>query len=336
MENDSISNIHDTYFKFVFSKLENVKTFIEEFFPEIAKYVEIESIEADPTEKFSAETKEKSYLDFVANCKIKGEPSKIYFLFEHKSNPDKRIILQLIRYIISVWEEDIVNERELTPILPIVFYNGERKWNIEQDTSERFKDFPKEIRDHLLSFRYLLFDVNSLRDEDIKQRINRNRMFMIALDVMRARLKGEDEEVVFEMLRELGRLVIEHRERFREDIAIFLKMSIIYVEQVTKIEPHRLKERLLSEEDKEMLSVVDLIEQEAEIKGIMKGQMEGKILEAQEMVLAAIEAKIDYVPEWVSSKILQITDHQYLQSLLKQIVKSNDVESLLRESLSTI
>ncbi|MEJ5168965.1 MAG: hypothetical protein WHU93_07335, partial [Arcobacteraceae bacterium] len=129
--------------------------------------------------------------------------------------------------------------------------------------------------------------------------------------------------------------VIEHRERFREDIAIFLKMSIIYVEQVTKIEPHRLKERLLSEEDKEMLSVVDLIEQEAEIKGIMKGQMEGKILDAQEMVLAAIEAKLDYLPEWVTAKILEITDHQFLQNLHKQVIKSNDVEKLLKDTLSS-
>ncbi len=67
---------HDDYFKFVFSRKENVITFIEEFFPDIARYIKIDSIESKPTEKILVEDKEKQFLDFAVDCKIKNRASK--------------------------------------------------------------------------------------------------------------------------------------------------------------------------------------------------------------------------------------------------------------------
>ncbi|NPA40139.1 MAG: Rpn family recombination-promoting nuclease/putative transposase [Thermodesulfobacteria bacterium] len=57
----------------------------------------------------------------------KNQKIHIYFLFEHKSSPDKFIFVQILSYISALWEECLKRGENLIPVIPIVFYHGERK-----------------------------------------------------------------------------------------------------------------------------------------------------------------------------------------------------------------
>ena len=58
-----------------------------------------------------------------------GIPLILYILIEHKSNPEKWAILQLLRYMLKKWEQDVTNgSDQLTPIVPILFYHGQAEW----------------------------------------------------------------------------------------------------------------------------------------------------------------------------------------------------------------
>lgn len=61
----------------------------------------------------------------------------VYVLLEHQSRPDKTMGLRLLSYMVQLWEAQVREwgdkktppaRRKLTPILPIVFYTGKRKW----------------------------------------------------------------------------------------------------------------------------------------------------------------------------------------------------------------
>ena len=61
----------------------------------------------------------------------------VYILVEHQSEPDEVMGLRLLSYIVQVWELERREwqrkrvprgERRLTPIVPVVFYTGTRRW----------------------------------------------------------------------------------------------------------------------------------------------------------------------------------------------------------------
>ena len=62
----------------------------------------------------------------------------VYILVEHQSEPDEVMGLRLLSYLVQVWELERrewqrkripQGERRLTPIVPVVFYTGTRRWD---------------------------------------------------------------------------------------------------------------------------------------------------------------------------------------------------------------
>ena len=72
-----------------------------------------------------------------------GQPVSIYMLFEHQSSPDPWIRLRLLRYCCRIWEDDLRDDsdwHELRPIVPVVFYQGERGWNYSTEFADLFPE----------------------------------------------------------------------------------------------------------------------------------------------------------------------------------------------------
>src|SRR5918996_529656 len=56
----------------------------------------------------------------------------LYVLLEHQSTPDRWMRFRLLKYCCRIWEQsfrDQPEQRELRPIVPLVFYQGERSWS---------------------------------------------------------------------------------------------------------------------------------------------------------------------------------------------------------------
>lgn len=322
-----IKNNSDTYFKFVFSKKEHVQAFLEAFFPHLACHLRLQTIEINPTEKYLIASNEKLYLDFAINCKIKDKDAKIYIIIEHKSRPDKRVIIQLLRYITAIWQDDILNKRDLTPVIPIVFYNGKSTWKIPTSTKQIFADIPEDLRDYILQLNYLLFDINQIADEDIKKAFSYSKILTVALDAMRGMQNCKEAEII-KIMKELALLIAEHKAEFKEDIAMFMQMTIKYIQQSCKIKPEEFNKIVTAKEDEAMRTVLDLWQEQ--------GLKQGMIKSAQDMLIAAIEAKLDTIPEDINAQIRKIQDSAYLQDLLKKVVKSSDVIETLNKHLAIV
>ena len=112
----------------------------------------------------------KHYSDIDVSVTLQGTAAKIYILVEHKSYYDSKTLLQMLRYITQIWAKDAKKEpaAPLTPIIPVLFYHGERK-----ETESRFidlfpPDFPKEIKPYQPDFAVNLFNLTSLQDDMIE------------------------------------------------------------------------------------------------------------------------------------------------------------------------
>ena len=67
---------------------------------------------------------------------VSGETSVwLYLLIEHQSRPDRWMRFRLLKYCCRIWEVDLTAKptpSTLRPIVPLVFYQGERQGSIRQ------------------------------------------------------------------------------------------------------------------------------------------------------------------------------------------------------------
>ena len=150
-----LENIHDKFFKKVFSNVENVRDFLYTSLPlDIQNSIEFDGLTIDPTSYISNEMKD-NFCDIVVKTKLKGTVATvpydvdIYILMEHKSYYDKAIFIQLLKYMLLMWEKDIAEKKPLRVIIPLVFYHGKRKWDIPLQFIEQFK-LKDELKKYLL------------------------------------------------------------------------------------------------------------------------------------------------------------------------------------------
>lgn len=127
---------------------------------------------------------------------IYDEEGYIYFLFEHKSYTSKNISLQLLKYMIAIWDAKAKNEKadDLPVILPLVIYHGKDTWNIGStlgDIIKGYESLPHDVKKHIPNYEYLLYDISKYTDEEIKG----SAYLRIMLTVLRDIFTKDDAEI---------------------------------------------------------------------------------------------------------------------------------------------
>lgn len=131
-------------------------------------------------------------------------PLYIISLIEHKTKVEYNVVMQILRYMVYIWED---YEKEMTrqqpgissrkdfrypPILPIVYYEGERKWTASLDIFERIL-CGELLGKYLPHFRYQLVMLRDYSNEylpDTMAKLLRALLYRMNLP------EGEAEDVV--------------------------------------------------------------------------------------------------------------------------------------------
>lgn len=99
-----MQNPHDKFFKETFNDVDVTKDFLQQYSSEeVLKYIDLNSLDPQKVSFIDDELKE-SFSDLLFQVNINNEAGFVYFLFEHKSSPDKGIVLQLLKYLVNIWE----------------------------------------------------------------------------------------------------------------------------------------------------------------------------------------------------------------------------------------
>ena len=160
----SIKN-HDSLFKGLFSVRENLQDLIRGTLPrEILGKVHLETLEYDTTEYVDQELG-AHFKDISCNVRYGDGQIKVSLLYEHKSHPERNVHLQLLQYILNVWENQSDNRQELTPVICVVFYHGKQRWI----HAELLKNVSRELRRYVPMFDYVLLDTKDIEDHAIIQ-----------------------------------------------------------------------------------------------------------------------------------------------------------------------
>lgn len=198
-----IHNPHDRFFKEVFSHTEAAAEFFAAFLPkEIVVLLDLSKIE-QVKDSFIDPSLQEHLSDLIYRVPLKsGSEAYIYALVEHKSSPDKWVAVQILRYEVATWDAEIkARAKRLTPIIPIVFYHGAKKWNVPREFSSLVNFAGNEaLREYVPEFRYHLTDLSQYEDEAIREAIA-NVILLVMMLLMKNIFKKDLKKKLAEIIR---------------------------------------------------------------------------------------------------------------------------------------
>lgn len=128
----AVHHPHDALFRAVFGEPENTGELLRSTLPaDITSAIEwrtLRHIEGS----FVDEALRGQQADLLFAANLAGRPVLIYLLLEHKADEDPFTALQLLRYVVAIWERhrrEHPEQRRLPPVLPLVLHHGKRPWH---------------------------------------------------------------------------------------------------------------------------------------------------------------------------------------------------------------
>jgi len=154
----------DKFFKKVMEDKVNAQAYLENFYPELASKLDMSTLVSEDKESFLTEEFKLFKSDIIYRCQFKESKEQVCLtlLWENKSQPEKRVAIQLGLYIFLAMHKMVKTKGEkLIPILPLLFYNGKKPWKpltIQGLFSDHsYYDF---ITPFLPNFSFLFKDIN--------------------------------------------------------------------------------------------------------------------------------------------------------------------------------
>lgn len=273
------SKPHDEFFKATFGRLDVALEYLQQMLPvDIQNNLQLNALERINGSFVSQELKEY-FSDVVYQCPIVGLRKQAFltFILEHKSNLVKHPHFQLLRYMLDTWDDQIKNKQPLTPIIPVVLYQGKRKW-IKRDVYAYFdKKLPTSFRPFCPNFDYFLTDVRTLSDEQILE-LNKGLLINTLLmmkHIWEPEFVLQNPDLIFVHLED------DQYSDFQISIlAYFFRNADIAEEKV-----QTFIKALPIAINKNAMSTYDMIVEKGVAKGIELGREEGRAEGREEMLI---------------------------------------------------
>ena len=130
-------HVHDRFFKEAFSRPDVVTDFIQAYLPsEFGNQLNFTTL-ARLQDSHIDEDLGQFYVDLLFSVVYGDREIRLALLFEHKSYVEEYPHFQLNQYLLNYWRDQLKEQKSLLPVVPIVLYHGQGKWN----PSELFSDF---------------------------------------------------------------------------------------------------------------------------------------------------------------------------------------------------
>ena len=164
----SPNNPHDKLFKATFSEKDVVIDFIKNFLPNpIREKISLSSLKLEPVSYIRPALTE-FYSDVVYSTLLGKAEIQICLLFEHKSYVPVYPHLQILRYMVEAWFQMIKQNESLKPIIPVIVYHGEEKWEYKP-FNYHFDRLDSALLPYMPSFEYVLTDMSKWSDDQLEK-----------------------------------------------------------------------------------------------------------------------------------------------------------------------
>ncbi len=310
-----IANPHDKFFKEFLSEKETAESFIREYLPpEITAKMDFATLDISKDSFVDKEFREH-FADILYEIGYGDGSAFLYLLFEHKSEEDWMVAFQLLKYMVKIWETHLKQNPKassLPVILPLVIYHGKREWRVKNDFISLFRE-TGGLEDSIPDFRYRLYDISHLPEEEFRGTVLLRVLFMAAKYVFDPRLHDKLEEI-FRLFDELI-----HEDRGTRYLEVLLRYLMDTQDIPFKDLAKPLEHALKSGGDF-MPTLGERLRLEGEQRGIRKGIREGVDKKEKEMVKNCLDSGL--TPETIA-KLAGVTVDRVNQIKMQLTLKQS-------------
>jgi len=331
-----IQNPHDKFFKETFSNIEVAKDFISNYLPQsILDIVEINTLEPQKDSFINADL-EEIFSDMLFKINIRNQEGYLYLLFEHKSYISRNIALQLLKYMIEIWETKANKEnvRELPMIIPLVIYHGSSEWRINTNLGSMisgYDNIPDDVKKYVPDYEYLLYDLSKYTDEQIKGEVQ----LRILLSIFRDIFTKDNQVIRKSILRAAEHLrVLEDKQSGIEYFETFVRYILNAGQKLTREDINDIIEKIeatFPEGSETMMTLAEQFREEGREEGIEKGREQGReegLSNAlSKTAIRLLTKKFGILPEESSRKIKQM-DVVTLEIIIDEIFEYKSLEDI--------
>jgi len=205
---DEIHHPHDLMVRAVLSDLVEATSFLQRHLPQEVSQALNWSTLTLLEGSFVDEDLRRSEADVLYEVEHgSGEDSVwLYILLEHQSTPDRWMRFRLLKYCCRIWDMHLAQRPTpsvLRPIVPLVFYQGERSWSYSTEFADLFvesvRDWPGTPR-----FSHGLIDQSGMQPEEAQGELKAQMMQLLLLASYHPERPWR--ELVVELIRTLSSL----------------------------------------------------------------------------------------------------------------------------------
>lgn len=160
---------HDKFFRFAFKHIDLVRALTQMTFPaNLLNQLDLNAIRLESGTWIDSKLREKRadllfslpILRTNEDPKTAARTALLYLLLEHKSTADHYTVLQVLSYLLQIWEDQKRKNTHLTPIFALVIFHGSTRWNAPT-TFRELLPMEFDAKDLQLDFKITIFDLTT-------------------------------------------------------------------------------------------------------------------------------------------------------------------------------
>ena len=250
----------------------------------------------------------------------------VYLLLEFQSSVNEFMAVRLLTYL-GLLYQDIIKQKMFTlsgrlpPVLPLVLYNGVRRWNAAQEISALIEVPPGRLQDYTPHLKYLLLDEGAI-DESAP----------LALQNLTAALfRLEKSRTPTDMVQAVAALVdwlqAPEQTSVRRAFAVWIR-RVLLPSRLPKTEMPEVGDLL---EIKTMLAetVMDWTQQWLQ-QGLETGRQEGRQAEASRLLERQLTKRFGPLPPTVRTRLAQAAVEQ-LEDWAERILDATSLDAVFTQ-----
>lgn len=325
---------HDRLVRETLARPECAVDFIRTFLPaDVVELFDLGSVEQlDGTWVDKEFRKHLSDVLFRVTLKVSSASAFLYVLIEHKSQPDRWTVLQLLRYAVMEWDRQRKADASapLSVIVPVLLYHGPEQWTASTGLASLFGSLHAGLTRYVPTFECELIDLT----DRLSREVPGDPILRAGLRVLAAVGRADLVERLTPLFRELalhGRQSIEY--------ARLLVTYLVHASSMTKDDFRRVFAPSYSKEQEAMMPTLAQVwweegrasgESAGEKKGREEGRETGRREQAIEMAIELTAARFgdDVVTDSLRQAI-EAASLDALRRLPREVLDCDSLDQLL-------
>jgi len=190
---------HDQFFRSTFEDRELFRKLLIWLLPFVVELFDSDRMELQKDSLIDDELLKSYYTDLLYKIPLRGTDENVivFILVEHKTVSERWTMFQILRYIVQIWQREYNTVKEqgrladflLPPILPIIVYQGERKYNATVQFGKLVRPV-QGLEKYTFDFEGILLDLTQMNETDLPEDLELSCVLAVMQAVFRKDVAG--------------------------------------------------------------------------------------------------------------------------------------------------